>query len=141
MNKKVYFAGSIRGGRQDEKLYRDIIDYIKSKGHRVLTEHVGDLSLNAKEGSGSRERDIYLEDTAWLRECDLLIAECTTPSLGVGYELAYGERYGKPCHAFYRNKEASLSAMIKGDDYYHVYPYEKLEEILPIIDEILKKDQ
>ena len=141
VNKKVYFAGSIRGGRQDEQLYRDIIDYIKSKGHRVLTEHVGDLSLNAKEGSGSRERDIYLEDTAWLRECDLLIAECTTPSLGVGYELAYGEKLGKPCYVFYRKSVSSLSAMIKGDDYYTVFDYETLEEILPVIDKILEKEQ
>lgn len=28
MNKKVYFAGSIRGGRADAELYRRIIAYI-----------------------------------------------------------------------------------------------------------------
>jgi hypothetical protein len=29
MDQKVYFAGSIRGGREDSALYHDIIAYIK----------------------------------------------------------------------------------------------------------------
>ena len=37
---KIYFAGAIRGGREDAKLYEKIIGYLKEKG-QVLTEHVG----------------------------------------------------------------------------------------------------
>jgi 2'-deoxynucleoside 5'-phosphate N-hydrolase len=44
--KKIYFAGSIRGGRDDVNLYFEIIDYLKSFGE-VLTEHVGDNSLSS----------------------------------------------------------------------------------------------
>ena len=40
MNKKIYFAGSIRGGRVDANLYKEIIEYMK-KDNIVLTEHVG----------------------------------------------------------------------------------------------------
>ena len=29
MNKKIYFAGSIRGGRNDATLYKRMIDYMK----------------------------------------------------------------------------------------------------------------
>ena len=137
MNKKVYFAGSIRGGRQDGDLYRKLIEYIK-KTDQVLTEYVGDLSLSLHEGSVSHEKQIYDQDTAWLRECDLVIAECTVPSLGVGYELAYAEKLGKPCHVFYRPREGSLSAMIKGDDYFQIHAYSTFEEITQMIDEVLK---
>ena len=137
MNKKVYFAGSIRGGRSDGELYKKIIEYIKQTD-TVLTEHVGDLSLSLYEGSLSYEKQIYDQDTAWLRECDLVIAECTVPSLGVGYELAYAEKLGKPCHVLYRPREGSLSAMIKGDDYYLIHPYVGFDEAKEIIDQILK---
>ena len=109
MNQKVYFAGSIRGGRADAQLYHDIIAMI-NETDQVLTEHVGDLDLAAKE-QGKKDQLIYDKDTAWLRECDLLIAECTCPSLGVGYELAYAERYNKPCYVFYRRSQVQLSAM------------------------------
>ena len=91
---KVYFAGSIRGGRIDANLYERLIKYIQ-KTDIVLTEHVGNLNLSEE---GQTVTDIYNQDTNWLRESDVLIAECTCPSLGVGYELAYAERFQIPCH-------------------------------------------
>ena len=137
MKRKVYFAGSIRAGREDADLYKKIIDHIKETDV-VLTEHVGDLSLSAFEQDTDADAAIYLQDTAWIRECDLLIGECTRPSLGVGYELAYAEKFGKPCYIFYRKSECELSAMIKGDSYYKVFPYEDPEEMLKLIDYILR---
>lgn len=126
--KKVYFAGSIRGGRADAALYRRMIEFIKSKAE-VLTEHVGDLSLSALEGAADRDAAIYSRDTAWLRECGLVIAECSCPSHGVGYELCFAEKLGKPCFVFYNSSNGGLSAMIKGDPYFKVIPYENEDEL------------
>lgn len=134
---KIYFAGSIRGGRNDAELYRRLIHYIQSKGCEVLTEHVGSMDLSLVEQGRKRDALIYEQDTAWLRESDLLIAECTCPSLGVGYELAYAERYGRPCHVFYDKSKTQLSAMLTGDSFYDIHPYGKEMEIYPIIDKIL----
>lgn len=133
--KKVYFAGSIRGGRGDAELYRDLIAYIGSKA-LVLTEHIGKSNLNLKEQGRSKDAYIYERDTAWLRECDLVIAECTTASLGVGYELAYAEKLGKPVYILYRNAETQLSAMLTGDPYFTIFPYGTGEEAFRIIDGI-----
>ena len=132
---KIYFAGSIRGGRSDAALYHDIIEHIKEKD-TVLTEQVGDMSHSVKEGSFKNDGQIYAKDTAWLRECDMVIAECTAPSLGVGYELAYAERHNKPVHIFYRPGETSLSAMLKGDPYFMIHPYTTKEELISLIDQI-----
>lgn len=134
--KKVYFAGSIRGGRVDADLYRRIIEYMQ-KTCVVLTEHIGSPHLNLME-QGKRDQDIYDQDTAWLRESDILIGECTCPSLGVGYELAYAESKGKPCHIFYDKTKIQLSAMLTGNTYFHIHPYESESDIYPILDEILK---
>lgn len=133
---KIYFAGSIRGGRQDAELYKRIIQYIQRE-HIVLTEHVGDLSLSKNEGVKDRDVAIYEQDTAWLRESNLVIAECTTPSLGVGYELAYAEKLGKPVHIFYNKTRTNLSAMLTGNTYFKIHPYESEEEIFKSIEEIL----
>ncbi len=40
MQLKIYFAGSIRGGRVDAPIYQFLIAYLSSFGE-VLTEHVG----------------------------------------------------------------------------------------------------
>ena len=138
MNKKVYFAGSIRGGREDALLYRDMIRHI-SRTDTVLTEQVGDLSRSLKEQGREGDELIYLQDTELLRQCDLVIAECTRPSLGVGYELAYAERLGKPVYIFYRHRECELSAMLAGNRYFRIESYDTKEELLKKTDLILER--
>ena len=133
--KKIYFAGTIRGGRVDADLYRRMIEYMQQTSV-VLTEHVGSPHLNLLE-QGKRDVEIYDQDTAWLRESDILVGECTCPSLGVGYELAYAEKYEKPCHIFYDRTKTQLSAMLRGNSYFVIHPYEKENEIYTILNEIL----
>ena len=133
--KKIYFAGSIRGGRIDAELYARLLRYMQMD-NVVLTEHIGNPHLNLME-QGKRDIDIYDEDTAWLRESDIVIAECTCPSLGVGYEMAYAEKIGKPCHIFYDRSKAQLSAMLTGNPYFSIHPYENESEIYDILESIL----
>ena len=135
MAKKVYFAGSIRGGRIDADLYRRIIEYMQ-RTSIVLTEHIGRPDLNLME-QGKRDVDIYDQDTAWLRESDVLIGECSCPSLGVGYELEYAEARGIPCHIFYDKTKTQLSAMLTGNPYFIIHPYSSEEEIYEVLDGIL----
>jgi hypothetical protein len=134
---KIYFAGSIRGGRVDAELYRRMISYMQSQGHNVLTEHVGSGKLCLSEQGRDRDAAIYNQDTAWLRESDVVIAECTCPSLGVGYELAYAERFEVPVHIFYNPSKCALSAMLTGDSYFHIHPYNTEEEIFTTLNKIL----
>ena len=136
MAKKFYFAGSIRGGRVDADLYRRMIEFLQQIG-TVLTEHVGSKKLNLTEQGRSKDAVIYDQDTAWLKECDMVIAECTCPSLGVGYELAYAEHLGKPCHIFYDHAKTQLSAMLTGNPYFQIHPYTSEEEIYKALNEAI----
>ena len=132
---KFYFCGSIRGGRSDADLYARMIQFIKEYGP-VLTEHVGDPTLTERGGDGG-STFIWQRDTAWLQETDMVIAECSTPSLGVGYELAYAEAQKKPCAVFCREDGCCLSAMIAGDPYFQVYLYKDEEELFYLLREVL----
>lgn len=133
----IYFAGSIRGGRADAELYARIIARLQQYGN-VLTEHVGHSDLSLVEQGRPKDTLIYERDMAWLRQSDVLLAECTTPSLGVGYELAYAERLGRPCHILYNHTRTQLSAMLTGNSYYTIHPYKREDEAMHIIDTIMK---
>ncbi len=137
MNKKVYFAGSTRGGRVDVTLYRRIIDYI-NKTDSVLTEHIGKANMSLKAQKREIDIHIYERDTEWLKSCDLLIAECTCPSLGVGYELAYAEAHGIPVYIFSSKRKANISAMLNGNSYFTIIPYEMEEDIYLALNKILR---
>ena len=136
MEEKVYFAGFIRGGREDAAVYKRIIDYINATD-TVLTEHIGLGSLSVTTRTKEDDVHIYERDTEWLRSSDVLIAECTNPSHGVGYELAYAEARNIPVHIFYDKRKANISAMLNGNAYFKVYPYENEAEINPVLDIIL----
>ena len=48
MEEKVYFAGSIRGGREDAAVYKRIIDYINTRVRdKKRLEKVGNLVKNS----------------------------------------------------------------------------------------------
>ena len=136
MKKKIYFAGSIRGGRDFADLYRKMIEHMQMTAI-VLTEHIGQANLNLKEKGRISDAEIYNQDTAWLRESDMIVAECSNPSLGVGYELAYAESRRIPCHIFYNKNKTQLSAMLTGNPYFDIYPYQTEEELFSLLDKLL----
>jgi nucleoside 2-deoxyribosyltransferase len=108
---KIYFAASIRGGRSLQTTYQTIVDHLKQSGHEVLSENV---AFETMAEQGISDEAVYAQDTAWLDECDAVVAEVTTPSLGVGYEIGYAlHKAHKPvlclCQA-----GAPLSAMLNG---------------------------
>ena len=72
-----------------------------------------------------------------IQESDMVVAECSNPSLGVGYELAYAESRGIPCHIFYDKSKTQLSAMLTGNPYFVIYPYQTEEELFSLMDKIL----
>lgn len=125
----IYFAGAIRGGRDDAELYSGIIEFLQPYG-TILTEHVGNEKLLEQEQLLSEE-DIYKRDMKWLNSADILIAEVSIPSLGVGYELAAAEELNIPCLCLFRKSgNRPLSAMIQGNPFFQTIPYETLEEAI-----------
>lgn len=123
---KIYFAGSIRGGRQDADLYRNIITELQKYGE-VLTEHVGSKTLTPQGEEEKTEDYIYRRDIEWLTSADIVIAEVTQPSLGVGYELAFAEKKNIRVVCLFRTtSENHLSAMVRGNKYFEVFDYEDL---------------
>ena len=133
---RIYFAGSIRGGVSDSGLYARLIAHMQSR-HRVLTEHVGKGPALETLERGMTDGDIWAQDMAWLRESDVVIAECSTPSLGVGYELAVAQQLGKPVHILFDRGRGKLSAMLAGDPYYQIHLYENEAELYPLLDGLL----
>ncbi len=120
--KKVYFACSIRGGRDDADTYSDLVAVIK-KYAEVLTEVFADKELTTA-GSAGPSGDIWSKDIRWIGQADALIAEVTKPSLGVGYEIARAEKMSKPVLCLFRPEgERKLSAMIDGSPGATVFEY------------------
>lgn len=133
----IYFAGSIRGGRDDARIYADIIALLRRYG-TVVTEHVGDAGSELG-GENASDRDIHDRDVAWLRDADILVAEVTAPSLGVGYEIGRFVEWGKRIICLYRPSEGrKLSGMIAGCPAIALHHYSRVDQLAPIFDRELR---
>lgn len=111
---KIYFSCSLTGGRRDEAVYGAIVDHLLEAGHAVLTAHLARPEVMALEQVVD-PAEVYRRDIDWIEECDVLVAEVSTPSHGVGYEIAYALERGKPVLCCAR-QEARVSKMILGND-------------------------
>jgi len=134
----IYFACSITGGRDFESIYRAITAALLSDGHEVPTAHLADSRVKVFEGQVPA-REIYERDTAWIRTCEALVAEVSTPSHGVGYEVAYALNLGKPVLCVYREGQP-ISKMLTGNSHptIAVKSYRDSEEAIAIIRSFLQ---
>jgi hypothetical protein len=125
---RIYFSASISGGREDAPGYAALIEALGASG-RVLTEHIGRLELSDGGEDGPADAEIYHRDIRGLREADVVIAEVTTPSLGVGYEVARAAGMGKPIVCLFRPESGRrLSAMIRGNPDVQVLEYSAADD-------------
>ena len=132
---RIYFAGAIRGGREDVALYLGIIEQLRQYG-QILTEHIGDAQLSALGETADDDRGIHDRDLSWLKEADYLVAQVTTPSLGVGYEIGKATEWGKPVLCLFRPVAGRmLSAMIAGSSGVKVREYQSTSELGEVFSE------
>jgi 2'-deoxynucleoside 5'-phosphate N-hydrolase len=110
---KIYFSGSISGGRDHAAIYQHLVAYLQALGHAVLSAHVADPEVLERE-KDTLPRLVFERDVAWVYECDVMIAEVSTPSLGVGYEYGLAVQLGKPVLCVYRSG-LRMSKMITGN--------------------------
>lgn len=109
----IYFACSITGGREFESTYQQIVAALSADGHKIPTSHLAQSEVTENEGILTPQY-VYERDVNWIKNCDVLIAEVSVPSHGVGYEIGFALNIGKPVLCLFQ-KERKVSKMITGN--------------------------
>ena len=128
----IYCAGPIRGDKEYQSFYKEIIKYINFLGHTALSE----LNEKFKSAFPLNDIQIFKRDVKWMESSKFVIAEITSASTGVGFEIAYSlYNLKKPVLALSKNGEKSVSAMVSGcnSEILTVKSYSSPEEMKKII--------
>jgi 2'-deoxynucleoside 5'-phosphate N-hydrolase len=135
----IYFACSITGGREFESVYQVIIQALAEDNHQVPTSHLAGSGVIGQEAALD-PFEVYTRDVNWIRASDVLVAEVSTPSHGVGYEIGFALGLGKPVLALYQQGR-KVSKMISGnpDTRLYVMAYENSSHAVTLIREFLSK--
>ncbi len=135
---KIYFSGSIYGGRQKLEIYKKLVNELQKYGE-VLDEQVADDNVLIDEEKQS-DYDIFENLEQQLNKADLIFAELTVPSLGVGYELGYADSHNKKVIGIYdKTVILKISTMIRGNKRLKIIPYRDINEIISNLGRIIKE--
>jgi nucleoside 2-deoxyribosyltransferase len=115
----IYLACTVRGDRGAVNALRELAAELESAGHVILTRHLLDDGVDAAEAALS-ERQVYERDIQWLTAADVLIADASGSSFGVGFEvgwvLADAERTNRRVLLLYRaDRRDQISRLIVGN--------------------------
>jgi nucleoside 2-deoxyribosyltransferase len=116
---RVYLACTIRGDRSRLAVVRTLGSALEDAGHELLTGQF--LNDGAEDQDGRlTAADVFQRDIDWLDTCDLLVAEASGSSYGVGFEVGYvigrAEQTGTPTILLHDAAlEERVSRMITGN--------------------------
>ncbi len=135
----IYFSCSITGGRRDQAIYQHIVEHLSAQGHDVPTAHLSRVDI-LEEEKVIDPQDVYKRDVKWVRECNALVAEVSTPSHGVGYEIALALFLDKPVFCCCR-EGVKVSKMLTGNTHprLKVFNYASEASLLTAIDSFLEQ--
>jgi len=137
---KIYFATAISASRMEgtEESNTEFINHLKKYGE-VLTEHFADPAIRDKGETVINDKEIHDRDMNWLLSAEVIVAEVTNTSLGVGYEIGRAVENKKKVLCLRRKQDRRLSAMIAGSEAITVKVYQTTEEGKKFIDEFFNK--
>ena len=139
-NFKIYFSGSIYGGRQKLETYKKLVKELQKYGE-VLDAEVADDNVLIDE-KGKSDNEIFENLEKKLNEADIVFAELTVTSLGVGYEIGYADKLNKKIIGIYDSTVTpKITTMLRGNKRLKIIPYKDINEILSNLGEIIKEEK
>jgi 2'-deoxynucleoside 5'-phosphate N-hydrolase len=141
---QIYLACTVRGDRGAIAGLRALVTSLEAAGHTILTKHLLDDNVDGAE-SALTERAVYERDIEWLEACDLLIADASGSSFGVGFEVGYvlgrSDRTDQRVVLLYRgDRRDQISRLVIGNAHprCHVLSYEDPDDLIARVSQSLK---
>jgi nucleoside 2-deoxyribosyltransferase len=138
---RVYLACTVRGDRGGVLAGRVVAERLQALGHEVLTSHLLDDEVERAEAALT-EREVFERDIRWLSECDVVVAEASGSSYGVGFEVGYvlgraRETGQKVVLVYDQARSGAISRLIVGnhDSACATFGYQSLAELSAFIDQ------
>lgn len=103
---KIYFVGSIAGKDKYGPNYKKIVEAAKELGHKVLEDTLRPNTEEVYNITDEEKVDYYRCVLNWIKESDVVVAEASHPSIGVGFEISTALEKGKPVIVLYAEGQA-----------------------------------
>ena len=134
---KVYFTASLTGKNKYIKNYEIIMATIDKLGYKLLSKNV--LARKPEDilnETPDEAYSYYKKMVNWIKEADIVVAEVSYPSLGIGYEVALSLEEGKQVIVLYTGEREPYLLESSQNDRLQIMEY-KLENLSQTIESSL----
>lgn len=137
---QIYLACTVRGERSGVLAGRAICERLLQHGHEVPTTHLLADDVDRAEAALT-EAQVYQRDLDWLSRCEVLVAEASGSSYGVGFEVGYvtgrsSETGQRVLLVYDAARRDAVSRLITGncDRACTAFAYQTIDELVAFID-------
>jgi hypothetical protein len=124
---QIYLAAAMTHTGRDLGAIRMLLECLEADGHAVPSRHVAD-PLGRNVESEVADVEVARRDLSWVAGCDALVAEVSTPSHGVGVEVATAVAADKPVLLVYR-RSTTVSRLLLGLPGVEVFAYTDAQDV------------
>ncbi len=115
----IYFAGSIVGDPKFKTNQQLIVNALEKLGHVVVSkQHAFQIGSEVGNEKGMTPERIFERDLWWLmRKSEVVIAELSMVSYGLGFEMGVASVMGLPILGLVSKQVEKMSAFVKGNEF------------------------
>lgn len=136
---RIYLAAAMTNAARDPGAVGVLLSHIEALGHQVPTSHVAAPDGRSRDAELSNAQ-LAQRDLSWVASSDVLVAEVSTPSHGVGIEVLAATRSGKPVLLLH-SRDAAVSRLLLGLPGVEAYPYASVHDACGVVDAFLARIQ
>ena len=135
---KIFFTYKRKGSLDVAENHSKIEDFLKNYG-TIISKDIRSKSIGLN-GEELNNNQILQRNLDLIRSSDVLIADVSNPSLGVGYQIHFAKTLNKKIICLYQLQvKKDLSPIIDGDEYLEILKFNNVEEIFTKLGNILYK--
>lgn len=121
---KVYLAVPLQNNR-DRTLTKQIFTILNEYGYEIISDWI----LLDNPNPNLDTKGIYERDYNAIKSCDLVIAEVSKPSIGVGMEIMLARFLEKEIICVYRKGE-KISNFLMGMPELSIFSYDNFDDLI-----------
>jgi len=128
--KKIYIGCSLTHAPEEFKTAIELLKSHLRKKYKIL-EFIGLIN--------DTPQDVFEHDTECVKTCDLFVADCSHPGIGLGYELGVALEMNKPTLAV-AQKDAKVTRLMLGvtKENFTFARYDDILDVVHLIEEKIK---
>jgi hypothetical protein len=134
---RVYLSAAMTNKSRDIGVISVLVSHIEASGHEVPTRHVADPDGRSRDADLT-DAQLAKRDLTWIAASEVLVAEVSTPSHGVGVEVLAATQRGIPVLLLHAHNVA-VSRLLLGLPGTEVYSYRSLHEACAAVDDFLAR--